>query len=73
MRKKKRNAPRNAPLLQIGGRFTEDTQKVLNVLDSAMQQALQMGRDAPAQEIAREIGRLGGVSNVSVTNSTFTG
>ena len=69
--KRKKKSRRVAPLLQLGA--AKDTVKVLAGLEQALRQALLMGRDAPAQEIAREIGKLGGVHNVSITGNTFTG
>ena len=71
MAKRKKRIPKGAaPLLQIGG-ATKDTVAVLSALDRRLEQALTLGRDAPAQEIAKEIGRLGSVSNVNITNNTF--
>lgn len=70
MKKRKRKS-RSAPLVQFGA--ARDTVKVLATLGARLEQAILMGREESAKEIAREIGKLGGVNNVSITNSTFTG
>ena len=69
--KRKKRKPRYNPLVQFGA--PKDTVKVLAGLERALEQALTLGRDAPAQEIVREIGKLGGVNDVSITGNTFTG
>jgi hypothetical protein len=71
MLKRKKRKSRSAPLVQFGA--ARDQVKVLASLERRLEQALTMGRDAPAQELAREIGKLGGVNGVTITNSTFTG
>ena len=38
-----------------------------------LEQALIMGREESAKAIASEIGKLGGVTGVNITNSTFNG
>lgn len=69
-RKTKRKG-RSAPFIQFG--TPRDTVKVLATLDARLEQSILMGRDVVGQEIAREIGKLGGVHGVNITNSTFNG
>jgi len=47
--------------------------KVLGSLERRLEQAITLGREETAREIAREIGKLGGVNNVSITGSNFHG
>ena len=69
--KRKTKKSRYNPLVQFGA--PKDTVKVLAVLDARLGQALMMGRKESAKAIASEIGKLGGVNNVSITGSTFNG
>lgn len=68
---KRKGRIRSGALLQIGA--PKDTVATLEALESALQYALFFGREVAAVEIAKQIGELGGVKNVTITNSTFMG
>lgn len=69
--KRKTKKSRYNPLVQIGA--PRDTVKVLATLERRLEQAILLGREATAQEIAKQIGNLGGVTGLTIQGSTFNG
>lgn len=56
-----------------GGKGTEHTKRVVGELSKHLGRAIELGREAAAIELTKQLGDSVGVKNVSITNSTFSG
>ena len=60
-------------MINIGSKFdSPDAKALIETLAASLDHAITLGRTEIGVELASRLGRMGDVSNVSISNSTFT-